>query len=102
MIDYDPTPALQSLTVPTLAIYAELDTQAPPDVNIPLVETALKSAGNQDYTIHTFEKSNHWFAPAEIGTTAEMRALMQNRSGYDFVPGFLGMIGEWITSQIFN
>lgn len=96
VLDYDPAPALQALTTPTLALYAELDTQVPPDVNIPLVEPALKSAGNQDYMIHTFEKANHWFAPAEIGTTTEMRAFMQSRDGYDFVPGFLEMIGDWI------
>ncbi|MBI5703383.1 MAG: alpha/beta hydrolase family protein [Chloroflexota bacterium] len=99
VLDYDPAPALQALTVPTLALYAELDTQVPPDVNIPLIETALKSAGNQDYIIHTFEKANHWFAPAELGTTAEIRELMQNRNGYDFVPGFLEMIGDWIESH---
>lgn len=102
VLDYDPAPALESLTVPTLALYAELDTQVPPDVNIPLVESALKTAGNAEYTIHTFKKSNHWFAPAEIGTTAEMRALMQNRDGYDFVPGFLEMMEEWIASRIFD
>lgn len=102
VLDYDPAPALQALTVPILALYAELDTQVPPDVNIPLVETALKTAGNGDYTIYTFENANHWFAPAEIGTTTEMRELMQNRDGYDFVPGFLQMMEEWITSRIFD
>ncbi|MEW6286177.1 MAG: alpha/beta fold hydrolase [Chloroflexota bacterium] len=96
VLDYNPAPALQALTVPTLALYAELDTQVPPDVNIPLIESALETASNDDYMIHTFEKSNHWFAPAEIGTTAEMRELMQNRNGYDLVPGFLEMIGDWI------
>lgn len=100
VIDYDPAPALQALTVPALAFYAERDTQVPPDVNIPLIESALETASNDDYTIHTFENANHWFAPAEIGTTAEMRSLMQNRDGYDFVPGFLEIIGEWIDLQV--
>lgn len=102
VLDYDPAPALEQLTVPTLALYAELDTQVPPDVNIPLVESALKMAGNGDYTIHTFEKSNHWFAQVEIGTTTEMRELMQcsRLDDYEFVPGFLEMIGDWIDDVI--
>lgn len=66
--DYDPAPALEQLTVPTLALYAELDAQVPPDVNILLVESTLKAAGNNDFTFHTFEKTNHWFAQFEIGT----------------------------------
>jgi len=99
VLDYDPAPALEKLTVPTLALYAELDTQVPPDVNIPLVESALKIAGNTDTTFYTFERANHWFAPAEIGTTAEMRELMGGGNGYEFVPGFLEMIGDWITAR---
>ena len=102
VLDYDPAPALEQLTVPTLALYAELDTQVPPVVNNPLVESALKTAGKDDHTIHTFEKTNHWFAQVEIGTTNEMRELMQN-SGldhYEFVPGFLEMIGNWIDDVI--
>lgn len=99
VIDYDPTLALEQLTVPTLALYAELDTQVPPEVNIPLLESALGTAGNADYTVHTFEGANHWFAPAEIGTTAEMRKLMQSRDTYDFAPGFLETIGDWIAAR---
>lgn len=102
VIDYDPAPVLETLTIPTLALYAELDTQVPPDVNIPRIESALKTAGNTDYKIHTFKKANHWFAPAEIGTTAEMREIMGNRGDYEFVPGFLEMIGDWIAIQAFD
>jgi len=101
-LDYDPAPALENLTVPTLALYAELDTQVPPDVNIPLIESALEAAGNNDYTVHIFDKANHWFAPSEIGTTTEMRELIQ-QSGldhYEFAPGFLEMLGDWIEGVI--
>lgn len=102
VIDYDPTPALEDLTVPTLALYAGLDTQVPPDVNIPLVESALEMAGNTDYTLHTFEKANHWFAPAKIGTTTEMREIMNTNeaNGYEFGPGFLEMIGDWTVKHV--
>jgi uncharacterized protein len=102
VIDYDPAPVFEALTVPTLALYAELDTQVPPGVNIPMIESALKAAGNTNYTILTFEKTNHWFAQAEIGTTVEMREAMQNKGGnsYDFVPGFLDTIGDWINIQV--
>jgi len=102
VLDYDPAATLEKLTVPSLALYAELDTQVPPDVNIPLIESALETAGNDDYTIRTFEKSNHWFAQVEIGTTTEMRELIQ-QSGldhYEFVPGFLEMLGDWIESRV--
>lgn len=92
VLDYDPTPAL----------YAELDTQVPPDMNIPLVESAFQTAGNTDYIVHTFKNSNHWFALAEVGTTTEMRQLMQGRDMYQFVPGFLEMIGDWINKTVFS
>jgi pimeloyl-ACP methyl ester carboxylesterase len=101
VIDYDPAPALENLTVPTLALYAELDTQVPPDVNIPLIESALEIAGNTNYTILTFGKANHWFAPADTGTTTEMRELMQSHD-YEFIPGFLEMIGDWIVGIVFE
>ena len=101
VIDYDPAPVLRKLNVPTLALYAELDTQVPPDVNYPLVESALAIAGNTDAIFYTFEIANHWFAPAEIGTTTEMREVMQTNeaNGYEFVPGFLEMIGDWIAKH---
>lgn len=102
VLDYDPAPALEELTVPTLALYAELDTQVPPDVNIPLVESALKTAGNMDYTIQIFEQTNHWFAQADIGTTTEMRELTQHGQidHYEFTPDFLKTLGDWITSKV--
>jgi len=98
VLDHDPMPTLERLSVPTLAIYAGLDTQVSPDVNIPLIELALKAADNTDYTIHTFDGANHWFASAEIGTTTEMRKRMQQgaHDSYAFVPGFLERIGDWI------
>jgi uncharacterized protein len=104
VLDYDPAPALEKLTLPTLALYAELDTQVPPDMNIPLVESALRIAGNTDYTIHTFDKTNHWFAQVEIGTTTEMRELTQHGKidQYEFVSGFLDTLCDWITSRVFD
>ena len=104
VLDYDSAPALEKLTVPTLALYAELDTQVPPEVNIPLIESALQTAGNDDFTIHTFEKTNHWFAQVEIGTTTEMRELTQHGKidHYEFTPGFLETLGDWITAKAFT
>lgn len=101
VLDYDPAPVLEKITVPTLALYAELDTQVPPDINRPLVEAALQTAGNTDYTLHTFPSANHWFAPAEIGTTAEMRELTQHGQigYYEFVPEFLEILGDWIVAH---
>ncbi len=102
VLDYDPTSALEKLIIPTLALYAELDTQVLPDVNIPLVESAFQTAGNTDYIVHTFKNSNHWFALAEVGTTTEMRELMQSRDRYEFVPGFLETVGDWIYEASFS
>ena len=104
VLDYDSAPALEKLTVPTLALYAELDTQVPPEVNIPLIESALQTAGNDDFTIHTFEKTNHWFAQVEIGTTTEMQELTQHGKidHYEFTPGFLETLGDWITEKAFT
>jgi len=102
VLDYDPTSALEKLTIPTLAIYAELDTQVLSDVNIPLVESAFQTAGNTDYIVHAIKNSNHWFALAEVGTTTEMRKLMQSRDMYEFVPGFLEIIGDWINRTVLS
>jgi uncharacterized protein len=101
VLDYDPRAALENLTVPALALYAELDTQVPPDVNIPMLEEALKTAGNADYAIYTFESANHWFAEADNGTTAEMRELTQHGAidHFEFVPDFLETLGDWVAAQ---
>jgi pimeloyl-ACP methyl ester carboxylesterase len=43
---------LARITVPVLAIFAEVDLMVPPELNIPLLCAGLLRAGNADVTVH--------------------------------------------------
>ncbi|HXF81545.1 MAG TPA: alpha/beta fold hydrolase [bacterium] len=96
VVDYDPRPALTTLRVPVLALFGALDTQVPPDRNADALGAWLRAAGNDDVTIITLPRANHWFAEAQEGTTREFLS-----EGFvpRFVPGFLDAQSAWILAR---
>ncbi|MDR7450993.1 MAG: alpha/beta fold hydrolase [Armatimonadota bacterium] len=96
VVDYDPRPALSTLRVPVLALFGALDTQVPPDRNADALRAWLRDAGNDDVTIVTLPRANHWFAEAREGTTREFLA-----AGFAprFAPGFLDTLSTWILAR---
>jgi uncharacterized protein len=94
IIRFDPTPALEQVRMPVLALYGELDPEVPPVPNVELVSAALERAGNPDVTIHIFPQTNHLFWIARTGLRDEYMQLRQ-----EFAPGFLDLVSGWIVER---
>ena len=92
--EYDPVPALAGLTVPVLALYGELDTQVPVELNATAFSEIVTGAGNPDYTVVTLTEANHLFQEAITGSLSEYAELKP-----EFIPGFLESILDWILRQ---
>ena len=93
-VTYDPRPALREFTVPTLALFGELDLQVPPTENAAEMRAALQAAGNPDVTIHIFPGLNHLFQTAETGSPAEYATLEET-----LAPAALERISGWILER---
>lgn len=88
-LSYDPRPALEGLTIPTLALIGSLDQQVAPDVNIPAIEAAV--AGNPDAAVSELEGLNHLFQTAETGAISEYAMIEET-----FAPWAIDLIAGWI------
>jgi pimeloyl-ACP methyl ester carboxylesterase len=94
-LDYDPSLALENVTVPVLALFGELDLQVPADMNIKPLEDALEKAGNEDVTIITIPGANHLFQTAESGSPSEYVFLKK-----EFAPGVLDTMTGWTLERV--
>lgn len=90
-LTYDPKPTLSKVKCPVLAINGEKDLQVPPKENLSAIEEALKSGGNQDYTIKEIPNLNHLFQTAQIGLPSEYGKIEETIS-----PIALKIITDWI------
>ncbi len=93
-IDYDPAQSLAKTTCPVLAVFGSLDLQVPAEMNRQAAESALKTAGNRDVTLKTFDGANHLFIKAVTGSPTEYASLEKA-----FVPGLLDDISGWISAR---
>jgi dienelactone hydrolase len=91
---YDPGPVLRRLRTPTLALFGERDNNILAEKNRAAWDTALKAAGNPDYTLRVVPKANHAFLEAEIGSNAEMPTLGR------FVLEYRSIILTWLTPRL--
>jgi len=96
-LTYDPKPTLTKVKCPVLAINGEKDLQVPPRENLTVIEEALKSGGNQDYTIKEIPNLNHLFQTAQTGLPSEYAKIEETIS-----PIALKIIGDWIFEQTKN
>ena len=90
----DPRPSLRQLTVPTLAIWGQLDNNIVADKNKAGWDAALKAAGNRDYTLVVLPKANHGMLEARIGSNAEIKSLRR------FVPSYFTTIEDWLAKRL--
>ena len=90
-LTYDPKPTLMKVKCPVLAINGEKDLQVPPRENLTVIEEALKSGGNQDYTIKELPDLNHLFQTAQTGLPSEYAKIEETIS-----PIALKIITDWI------
>jgi pimeloyl-ACP methyl ester carboxylesterase len=93
-LTYDPKPTLTKVKCPVLAINGEKDLQVPPRENLIVIEEALKSGGNQDYTIKEIPNLNHLFQTAQTGVPSEYAMIEETIS-----PVALKIISDWILEQ---
>lgn len=90
---FDPTPILQQLQLPTLALFGELDNNIIGGKNKAAWDSALTAAGNPSYSSLILPKANHLMLEAVVGSNAEMPSLRQ------FVPSYFTSINEWLAVQ---
>lgn len=91
IIDFDPAPYLQRVTVPVLALFGGVDPMVPPDPNVRLLTAALERAGNENLTVRMFAHANHDFLAARTGLPEEYLELDRT-----YIPGFLDVIVQWV------
>lgn len=91
---YDPLPTLRRLQVPTLALFGELDNNIVAGKNKVAWDSALRSAGNRDYTSVILAKANHIQLEAKLGSNAEMPSLKR------FVPDYPTTIQHWLAKRV--
>lgn len=93
-LTYDPSPILDNLNIPILALYGENDFQVPPKENSEVIAQSFKNAGNQRGKILVMEGLNHLFQESETGLTGEYAQIEQTIS-----PKVLEVVAQWIIEQ---
>jgi pimeloyl-ACP methyl ester carboxylesterase len=91
---YDPAPTLRRLQVPTLALFGELDNNVLAEKNKAAWDSALRAAGNPDYTSRILPRANHIHLEAKMGSNAEMASLQR------FVPAYFTTVQDWLAKRV--
>jgi len=85
---YDPVPAYERITVPTLILLGSADTSVPPDIHRPRLERALAHLEAPPADIRVVPGATHYF-------TATMAP-----TGMAFVPGFVPAVTDWLCREV--
>ncbi|MFI5344273.1 MAG: hypothetical protein ACHQUC_08640, partial [Chlamydiales bacterium] len=91
---FDPSTALKQVKIPVLALTGELDQQASPTQNLPVISKALEKAGNNDFTIVELPRLNHFFQTCQDGSFGEYAKIEET-----IAPSVLNLIAEWILER---
>jgi pimeloyl-ACP methyl ester carboxylesterase len=94
---YNPRQTLEKVTIPVLALNGENDSQVSAKENLPLIESALKTGRNKDYTIKSFPKLNHLFQTSRTGALSEYAEIDET-----IAPLVLETISDWILKRTLN
>jgi pimeloyl-ACP methyl ester carboxylesterase len=89
-----PKAYLEKTTCPILVLNGSKDVQVLPEVNLPEIAKALKTAGNTDVTIKQLEGLNHLFQTAKTGHIDEYKTIEET-----FAPSALKLIADWINKR---
>lgn len=90
-IRYNPSPVLEKVKCPVLAISGSKDLQVPSIVNLNAIETALNKAKNKNFVIKELAGLNHLFQECKTGSPNEYAGIEQTIS-----PSALEVITQWI------
>ena len=94
-LPFDPGKVLQKVTCPVLAINGEKDTQVKAKENLQAIERALKTGGNNNYSVKELSGLNHLLQSARTGDISEYAKIEETMS-----PTALQLITDWILKQI--
>jgi len=90
---YDPVPTLERLNVPVLAIYGERDDNVVADINVPILEAALRRAGNSDCRIVVVPGADH-----SLRLVEERGQPLHRRRGY--APEVWSTVLAWLRDTV--
>ena len=93
-IKYDPSPALEKVKCPVLALGGEKDLQVSSKENLEAIKNALTKGGNNKVTIKELPNLNHLFQESNTGIPNEYATIEQT-----FSPIALNEILKWIKVQ---
>ncbi len=88
---YDPSPALEKVKCPVLAVNGDKDLQVPAKENLSAISMALKKGGNKKVTIKEYPGLNHLFQECTTGSPSEYASIEQT-----FSPDVLKDLADWI------
>ncbi len=94
-IKHNPTPVLEKVKCPVLALNGAKDLQVPSEINLRAIREALEKGGNKDVTTKEFAELNHLFQECKTGLPAEYGDIEQT-----FSPVVLEEILNWILKQV--
>ena len=92
MFRLDPESPLAALRVPVLALYGDLDKQAPPDDNAPVLQRLW--AAHSDATVRVLPGLNHFLQHARSGLPAEIPEIEETMA-----PEALDAIADWVVRR---
>lgn len=88
---FDPSPFLEKVYCPILAINGDKDQQVVASQNLPAIEKIFQQNKNNDYTIKYFKDHNHLFQHCVTGSTSEYGKIEET-----FSEEVLDYIANWI------
>ena len=94
-ISFDPTPVLEKVKCPVLALNGEKDLQVAPNENLEGIKNALERGGNRKVRIKELAGLNHLFQESETGSPREYGSIEET-----FSPVALKEISNWIWEQL--
>jgi fermentation-respiration switch protein FrsA (DUF1100 family) len=92
-LTFEPKTALAKVRCPVLALNGAIDLQVPPAQNLPAIEAALKSGGNDRVTAKELPGLNHLFQHAKTGAPSEYASIEET-----FDPATLTLMADWIVA----
>jgi pimeloyl-ACP methyl ester carboxylesterase len=94
-LTFDPVPVLETITIPLLAMNGELDEAVPTKKSVPILERALRKAGNKDFTVIVLPKAGHNFMQTDRPYGVEEFVRKK-----EYVSGYWDTIADWLRKHL--
>ncbi|MGD2218198.1 MAG: alpha/beta fold hydrolase [Gemmatimonadales bacterium] len=91
----NPLEAIEGITIPVLAFFGELDTQADPIQGAEAYRALLQRAGNPNFRVELIRGTDHNIILSETGCLEE-RDRRARRGWTNYAPQYLDTLEEWL------